>query len=138
MRTHLALSALALALCLAIAGCGAKPADIFIVERTNAGTNSTLTLLVNEEGGVHCNGGKELKLGDKELVQARGIQEDLKDPASSNTVLPPQPGSVYSYALRDEAGSLRFSDNSAKQTAAMHQLQLFVLQTAQRLCGISS
>ena len=138
MRARLAPPALAVALCLAIAGCGATPADIFIIERMNASTHSTLTLLVNEEGGVHCNGGKELKLGDKELVQARGIREDLKDQTSSNTVLPAQPGSVYTYALRDEDGSLRFSDNSAKQTAAMHQLQLFVLQTAQRLCGISS
>ncbi len=138
MSARLAAPALAAALTLAIAGCGAKPADIFIVERTNASTHSLLTLLVNEEGGVHCNGGKEVKLGDRELVQARGIQEDLKEPASSNTVLPPQPGSVYAYSLRDEAGSLRFSDNSAKQTPAMHQLQLFVLQTAQQLCKIST
>ena len=138
MSLRPAAPALAAALCLALAGCGAKPADIFILERTNASTHSLLTMLVNEEGGVHCNGGKELKLGDKELVQARGIQEDLKDAAASNTVLAPAPGSVYTYSLRDEAGSLRFSDNSAKQTAAMRQLQLFVLQTAQRLCGISS
>ena len=133
-----ALAACAAALCIAIAGCGAKPADIFIIERTNASTHALLTLLVNEEGGVRCNGGKELKLGDKELVQARGIQEDLKEAAAANTVLAPQPGSVYTYSLRDEAGSLRFSDNSAKQSSAMHQLQLFVLQTAQQLCGVSS
>jgi hypothetical protein len=138
MRARLGLLAPAAGLCLGLSACGAKPADIFIIERTNASTHSTLKVLVNVEGGVHCNGGKELKLGDKEIVQARGIQEDLHEPASSNTVLPPKPGSVYTYSLRDEAGTLRFSDNSAAQTPAMHQLQLFVLQTAQQLCGISS
>jgi hypothetical protein len=138
MRARPAMAAVAAALCLGPSACGAAPSDIFIVQRTNAATHSTLTLLVNEEGGVHCNGGNELKLDDKELIQARGIQEDLHEPASANAVLPPKPGSVYTYSLRDEAGTLRFSDNSAGQTTAMHQLQLFVLQTAQQLCGISS
>ena len=40
-----------------LAGCsGVKPADLFLVTRTGAVPGAPLTLLVNEEGGVTCNG----------------------------------------------------------------------------------
>jgi hypothetical protein len=125
-----------LALALLSGGCGGITApDLFIVYRTGAG--SPLTLLVNEEGGVHCNGAKAPKLSDPQLVQARTIQEDLRDPASKHLSLPPAPGSVLSYYVREEAGSVRFSDNSHGQPAVLRQLALFVLQTAQQVCHLA-
>ena len=65
-------------------GCGGIEApDLFIVQRTGSGPGAPLTLLVNEEGGVNCNGGKTLKLNDPQIVQARVIQEALKDSRGS-------------------------------------------------------
>ncbi len=137
MRLRLPLAGAA-ALALALTGCGGvKPGDLFLVTRTNTSTHSTLTMLVNEEGGLHCNGGRELKISDPALVEARGLQEELHEAAAANRYLPPRAGSVFTYKYREESGTLTFSDNSAGQSGAMHQLQLFILQTAQQLCGIS-
>ena len=128
----------AAALALALTGCsGVKPGDLFLLTRTDSSTHSTLTMRVNEEGGLHCNGGRELKISDPALVEARGLQEELHEAAAANRYLPPRAGSVFTYKYRDESGTLTFSDNSSGQSGAMHQLQLFVLQTAQQVCGIS-
>jgi hypothetical protein len=119
------------------AGCGGiKAPDLFIVYRTGSGPGARLTLLVNEEGGVNCNGGPTLKLSDPQIVQARTIQEDLQSPAGKHLALPARPGSVLSYYLRDENGTVRFSDNSAGQPAVFRQLALFVLQTSQQVCRL--
>ncbi len=119
-------------------GCGGIEApDLFIVQRTGSGPGAPLTLLVNEEGGVNCNGGKTLKLNDPQIVQARVIQEALKDPAEAHVTLRARPGSVLSYYLRDENGTVRFSDNSPGQPAVFRRLALFVLQTAQQVCHLA-
>lgn len=123
---------------LAMAGCGGiKAPDLFIVYRSGQGPGARLTLLVNEEGGVRCNGGPELNLSDPQIVKARTIQEELHDPASSHLVLAPAGGSVLSYYVRDQDGTVRFSDNSHDQPAVLRQLALFVLQTAQQVCHLS-
>jgi hypothetical protein len=139
--SRLALAASLLAL-VSLAACGGVTApDLFIVQRSGSGPHARLTLLVNEEGRVHCNGrgtrnGRKLKLSDAALVQARAIQEDLKEPASEGLSLSPGRGSVLSYSVRDENGSVRFSDNSSGQPKVLRELALFVLQTAQRVCGL--
>jgi hypothetical protein len=118
-------------------GCGGvKAADLFIVTRSGPSAHARLSLLVNEEGGVRCNGGPTLKLSDHALVIAKATQEELHDSASGNLSLPPQPGSVFTYYLRDENGTVRFSDNSQHQPGVLHQLQLFVLETAQKVCHL--
>ena len=135
MRAPIAGAAVAAAIVLA--GCGGiKAPDLFLVQRTGDVPGARLTLLVNDEGAVHCNGGPVRKLGDKQLVEARGIQEDLRGPAAKHLSLPPGPGSVLSYRLRDENGSVSFGDNSRGQPPVFHRLALFVLQAAQRVCGL--
>ena len=131
-----AIGAAALATLAAGCGGGIRAPDLFIVQRTGSVPGAGLTLLVNEEGGVRCNGGATLKLSDPALVQARAIQEDLHEPASEHVSLAPRPGSVLSYYVRDENGSVRFADNSAGQPAVFHNLALFVLQTAQQVCHL--
>jgi hypothetical protein len=137
----------AVALCaplaaLLIAGCGGiKAPDLFIVQRTGSGPHARLTLLVNEEGGVHCNGvgsrnGVKLKLSDPQLVEARAIQEELEEPSAKHTVLAPGAKSVLRYFVRDEHGYVRFSDDSAGQPKAFRQVALFVLRAAQNVCGL--
>jgi hypothetical protein len=144
-RAPLALSPRgALALCGALvgiflAGCGGVSApDLFIVYRTGSTPQARLTLLVNEEGGVTCNGrAAAQQLGDPQIVKAREIQEDLAKPSSSHLSLPPRPGSVLRYFVRDESGYVRFSDNSAGQPEVFRKLQLFVLQASQEICHLA-
>ena len=125
-----------------LGGCGGiKAPDLFIVQRTGNGPSANLTLLVNEEGGVRCNGvarrnGRALKLGDRQLVQARAIQEELQEPAAQHTALAPGPKAVLRYYVRDENGTVRFADDSRGQPKVFRQLALFVLQTAQNVCGL--
>jgi hypothetical protein len=132
----------AIVLAAALAGCGGITApDLFLVERQGSGPHAKLTLLVNEEGGVTCNGvsaraGHELKLSDPQLVEARAIQEDLQEPAAKHLALAPGPKSVLSYNVRDESGIVRFSDDSAGQPKVLRRLALLVLQTAQGVCGL--
>jgi len=109
---------------------------LFLVQRSGSVQGARLTLVVNEEGGVTCNGGPTLKLSDPQLVEARAIQEDLSDPASKHISLPPGPRAVLSYYLRDESGTVRFSDDSAGQPSVFRRLALFVLQTAQQVCHL--
>jgi hypothetical protein len=116
-------------------GCGGvKPPDLFVVERSGPG--GRLTLLVDEQGGLHCNGARAPALSDPQLIQARALQEELATPAGEHLVLAPRPGSVFSYRVRDESGSVTFADNSAAQTKVLHNLALFVLQVAQQNCRL--
>ncbi len=130
-------AALLLAATLLLGGCGGvRAADLFLVTRTGPSPGQRLELLVNEEGGVTCNGGAVHKLDDAQIVRARGIQEDLHDPASRSMRLPARAGSVFAYSVRDENGTVTFADNSAGQPHVLRQLALFVLQTAQQACGL--
>jgi hypothetical protein len=127
---------LAIAPLLGACGGGITAPDLFIIQRSGSVAGARLTLLVNEEGGVRCNGGTMRKLSDPQLVEARAIQEDVHELASKHTSLPARPGSVLGYYLRDENGSVSFSDDSAGQPAVLHRLALFVLQTAQQVCHL--
>jgi hypothetical protein len=119
------------------AGCGGVLApDLLLVERRGTVAGARLTLLVNEEGGVRCNGGRAPKLGDPQLVEARSLQEALRGPASRHLSLPARAGSVLSYYVRDENGTVRFSDNSPGQPAVLPRLALFVLHAAQQVCHL--
>jgi hypothetical protein len=123
-----------------LAGCGGgvQAADLFVVSRSGTGPGANLTLLVNEEGVIHCNGGPPLHISDSQLVLARGIQEELQEPASKHLYLPPRVGSVFSYYLRDEEGTVRFSDNSTGQPKVLQELQGFVLRLGQGVCHLGA
>jgi hypothetical protein len=125
------------ALAILAAGCGgiASP-DLFVVTRSGAGSHAKLTLLVNEEGVVHCNGVQRGKLSDPQIVKARQIAEELEKPASQHLALSAAPNSVLSYYLRDANGTVSFADNSARQPKVLRELALFVLQSAQQVCKL--
>ena len=120
-----------------LVGCGGVLSpDLFIVNRSGSAPGAKLTMLVNEEGVVHCDNGPPHHLSDPQIIEARTIQEDLEEPASKHESLPAQPGSVLSYYLRDANGSVRFSDNSLHQPTVMRKLAGFVLSVAQGVCGL--
>ncbi len=119
-----------------LAGCGesVELPDLFVVTRTGGGEK--LVVRINEGGAVHCNGGGAHQLSDPQLIQARGVTEELQTPSAKHLSLPPSPGSVFRYVLRDAEGTVRFADNSAHQPSALHHLQYLVLEVAQRVCGL--
>lgn len=120
-------------------GCGGIIApDLFVVYRSGSTPAARLTLLVNEEGVVHCNGvHARHRLSDPQLIQARTIQERLHDYAARHESLPPRPGSVLSYRVRDQDGEVSFADNSSHQPRVLRELALFVLRAAGEVCGLS-
>jgi hypothetical protein len=126
---------------LGASGCGGVLSpDLFIVYRSGNVPGAKLTLLVNEEGAVQCNPNRThpvmYHLSDAQIIEARTIQEDLHDPASRNESFPAARGSVLSYYVRDQDGSVRFADNSPSQPAVTRKLAGFVLDVAQGVCRV--
>lgn len=135
-QVQVLIASLTIATLLGGCGGGIKAPDLFIVTRSSGQAPAKLTVLVNQEGGVTCNAGPTVKLSDPQLLEARAIQEDLHDQASQHRSLTPQPGSVFSYYLRDVDGTVRFSDNSKAKPAVFDRLSLFVLKVAQEVCHL--
>ncbi len=127
-----------------MAGCGdnIELPDLFVVQRTGGAAGEVLTEVVNEGGGARCEESPARELGpthqlsDPQLIEARGVTEELQSPSAKHLSLPPRRGSVFSYYLRDPEGTVRFADNSAGQPSALRHLALFVLEVAQKVCGL--
>ena len=135
-------AAAALSAALAITGCGAPSADLFVVERTGAAPGARLTLVVDDGGFVRCNGGERLQITSEQLIDAREIEralsgdEEQPGPATKDLTLPPRPGSVLRYDVRTEAGSVSFADNSAGQPADVPRLVQLTRVLAKQVCGL--
>jgi hypothetical protein len=137
-------------LAVSLAGCGASVElpDLFVVQRSGSVPGAHLTLVVNEGGSVRCNAvpgsstrparpGIARQLSDPQLVQARGLAEELQSPSTKHLSLPPRPGSVFRYYVRDAEGWVRFADNSAGLTSVLRHLAYFVLEVGQKVCGLA-
>jgi hypothetical protein len=137
---------LAVAAVVAVAGCGENVTlpDLFVVQRTGGTHGEELTMVVNEGGAVRCSE-KPLhpatphathQLSDPQLVEARGLQEELQGPSAKHLSLAPRPGSVFRYFVRDAEGWVRFADNSTGQPSVLRHLAFFVLEVAQKVCRL--
>ena len=124
-----------LALPLLLAGCGSPAADLFVVTRSGADRNANLTLLVSDDGTVKCNG-KPHPITNQQLLDARALARDLSKQAQLHLVLPPKPGSVLSYKVRMEAGTVAFSDTSRPLPKAFTQLEVFTKNVSEDICGL--
>jgi hypothetical protein len=121
----------------ALAGCGLdiQQPDLFLLTRTGQG--SVLTLLVNDSGTIRCNGAKARMISGSLLIQARDLADSLGKDASRGLDLPAPAGSVFSYRIRMQQGTIRFSDRSAMGHQELAQAELFAVQAAQDACGLS-
>ena len=128
-----ALAVLAALLC---AGCGAPPADLFVVKRSGADRNANLTLLVADDGSVTCNG-KPHEIPGKTLLQARELTRDLSKQAELNLALPPGPHPVLSYTVRRQAGTIAFADTSRPLPRSFTELTAFTKDVSEDVCGIN-
>jgi hypothetical protein len=120
---------------LALAGCGSPSADLVVVKRSGADRNANLTLLVSDDGTVTCNG-KKHEIPNEKLLDARQLTRELSPQAELHLVLPPRPGTVLSYKVRMEAGTLAFSDTSRPLPSEFAELELFTKGVAEDVCGL--
>jgi hypothetical protein len=121
----------------ALAGCGlnVELPDLFLLTRTGQG--SKLTLLVNDSGAIRCNGGKQKLLSSSMLIQARDLTDDLAGDAKQNLHLPIIPGTTYSYTIKLQQGTITFSDRDTARRKGLAQAELFAIQAARQVCGLS-
>jgi hypothetical protein len=118
-------------------GCGLEiqEPDLFLLTRTGQGTK--LTLLVNDSGTIKCNGGKAKVISNAMLITARDLADDLGTDASHNLALGPKPGTVFSYRISMQQGTITFSDRDTEGHRELAQAELFAVQAAQQVCGLA-
>ena len=142
MTGRVALAVGASAAGLLLGGCGVASPDLFVLHRSGSVPGARLTLLVNDGGTVRCNGGPARAITSAQLIKARGAVDDLKGkpdtpgPATLATQLPPGPRSIMRYVVRDEDGTVAFSDTSAHQPRVFFQLAALARELAQKVCGL--
>ncbi len=129
--------ALAGAAVLALAACGLslQSPDLFLLTRTGQGTK--LTLLVNDSGTIRCDGAAAKQLPDPLLLAARDVAKALAGDARARLRIRPAPGSVYSYSIKLQDGTIAFPDTAAREHPELAQAELFALQASQHPCGLS-
>lgn len=126
-----------LAVAAVLASCGQPGADLFVVERSGQGTGAALTLRVADDGFVRCNGGLRRRMSDDQLLMAREIQRELDGDAKQRVSRPPGPGSVLSYSVRLESGTVRFSDTSPGISTEERKAAAFTREVATGVCGLA-
>jgi hypothetical protein len=127
----------AVALAAALAGCGTPAADLFVVQRSGSIPGASLKLLVSDDGTARCNGAKKADMGDPRLLDARALVTDLEQYAKRDLELVPGPGSVLTYHVRMEAGTVGFSDTSRGQPQVFRRLAAFTRDVAKNVCGLA-
>ena len=123
-------------LVLAFGGCGAGYPDLMLVERSGSLPGARLTLLVNDGGTVRCNGGREIQMPPRPLLDAREIVRDLELEAMEDLVLPRRRGALLRFRLNDEHGSVTFSDVDGVNRQKLGRLVAFTRTVAQDVCGL--
>ena len=137
MRRRAAALALPVGVSVLAGGCGlnVELADLFLLTRTGQG--SKLTMLVNSGGQITCNGRKQKMLSSALVIQARNLADGLANDAQQHLDLPPKPGTVFTYRLKLQQGTIRFSDRDTLHHPLLAQLELFTAQAAQQACGLA-
>lgn len=130
----LVLVALALA---ALSGCGldVQSPDLFLLTRTGQG--SKLTMEVSDGGTIRCNGSKPRAMSDAMLIQARDLSDNLATDAGAHLSLPPRPGTIFAFRIKLQQGTITFSDRDTSRHKVLAQAELFTVQAAQQVCGLS-
>jgi hypothetical protein len=117
-----------------LSGCGlnVKLPDLFLLTRTVGG--SKLSLIVNDGGQITCNGGKQKTLTSSQLITARDLADNLAGDAKAGLTIPASRGSVYSYRVKLQQGTIAFPDRAATTHRYLGRVEAFALQAAQQYC----
>jgi hypothetical protein len=116
-------------------GCGSRPPDLMVVDRSGADPNANVEVLVNDGGSVECNGTEHALDADR-LLTARRLVHDLEKQAELSIELPRGPGTQLSYRVRMEAGTIAFSDRSEGIPPTFQRLAAFTKDVIEDVCGI--
>jgi hypothetical protein len=119
-----------------LGGCGQAGADLFVVTRSGQGPGAALTLRVADDGFVRCNGGPRRRVSDSQLLLAREIERELDGDAKQRTSRPPGPGSVFSYSVKLQSGTVRFSDTSPGISKEERKAAAFTREVAVGTCRL--
>jgi hypothetical protein len=120
---------------LVLAACGQEAPDLFVVKRSGTDRNANLTMVVSDDGTVTCNGHSH-ELTSKQLLDARALSRDMGDSAKLALDLPSRPGTVLSYRVRMQAGTIAFADTSRPLPKPLVRLELFTSQVSENVCGL--
>ena len=137
MRNTALMSVAAAGAAIALAACGlnVRSPDLFLLKRTGQG--QTMTLLVNDDGTIRCNGGKPKQLSDKQLLVARDLANSLNNDAKAKLqIAAGLPGSVDFYTVTVPNGKVTFPDTAGRSHSELAQAELFAVQAAQSPCGL--
>jgi hypothetical protein len=127
----------ALAVALAVAGCGGEAHDLFLVQRTGSVPGAALALRVTDDGRASCNRGPLVDITSDQLIDARELQRDLVPLAQRRLALAPGPGSVLRYRVMLEEGSVRFADTSRGQPPPLFRVAALTRSIARGPCGLA-
>jgi len=144
VRAHPATVPIAVALAVlavaagAAAGCGgARPPDLFVLQRTGGGAGARVALVVNDGGTVRCNGGSPRLLPSELLLEARDLARAIAPDFKRNLHLAPGPMTVFSYALRGPDGTIAFSDGSPSVPPELDRVAFFARRVSRGVCGLA-
>lgn len=145
MSRPLAACAALLSCAVIAAGCGGgPPGDLFVVQRSGSIPGARLTLRITDDGGAYCNAMKRREVTSQQLLDAREIRRELNGeketdvaPADRNLRLAPGPGSVLSYRVRSEDGTVAFSDTSRGQPPVFFKIAKITRDVARGSCGLA-
>ena len=130
------MAAVAIAVAVALGGCGAPSADLFAVERSGAGAGAKLQLIVSDSGRVRCNGEEHELPGDR-LLTARALARELQATAELGIDLPPGPDTTFRYTVHVESGTVSFADTSPRRPDALTDVAAFTRVVARQVCGLA-
>lgn len=119
-----------------LAACGTPSPDLFVAQREGTVPGAKLHLLVSDTT-VRCNGGPPLALTSAQTIEARDITSDLLELQNGSVAVPEAPPSqVFSFTIRDEAGTLRFPD-AAQRPPVLPRTTRFVRRVAIDTCRLA-
>jgi hypothetical protein len=90
---------------------------------------------VSDGGTVTCNG-VEHQLPANELLAARQLARDLAPQAELGLELPSPKGTLLSYRVRLEQGTVAFGDRSRDMPQSFNRLAAFTKDVTEDVCGI--
>ncbi len=120
-----------------LAGCGAPSADLFEVTRSGKDANANVTVLVSDDGTVRCNKKAPVSMGAERLLTARELERDLEKQAALGLELPPEKGTILSYRVRLEPGTVSFSDRSLGLPKSFSRVMAFTSDVARNVCKVT-
>ncbi len=123
------------ALSLSACGLNVRSADVLLLTRTGQGTR--LTLLIGDGGTISCDGRSPKPLSDSLLIRARDLAVNLAGDATRNLHLPAGPGTIFTYRIKLQTGTVVFSDHDTAHHPLLAQTEVFAAETAQQACNLN-